>query len=139
MLGEFLESTSICSKICSTVECGCRHKWVQNAKQEKNSPLQSTFKGVSLSRTLKKGTFSQFWLKQKIKTLVREFSHIFRHIFELVKKKISFENKKKSRTYRRSRAASHHGQLILRAWYYPKFSSETHIYLFFLFRRVFRL
>ena len=96
-------------------------------------------KGVSLSRTLKKGTFSQFSLKQKIETLVKDFSHIFRYIFELIRKKFLFENKKKSRTYRRSHAASHHGQLILRAWYCPKFSSETHIYLFFLFRRVFRL
>ena len=97
------------------------------------------FKGVSLSRTFTKGTFSQFSLKQKIKTLVKDFSHIFRYIFEVVKKQFSFENKEKSRTYRRSRAASHHGQLILRAWYFPKFSSKTHIYLFFLFRRVFRL
>ena len=72
-------------------------------------------KGVSLSRTFKKGTFSQFSLKQKIKTLVKDFSHIFRYIFKLVKKKFSFKNKKKSRTYRRSRAVSHHGQLILRA------------------------
>ena len=91
----------------------------------------ASIKGVSLSRTFKKGTFSQFSLKQKIKTLVKDFPHIFRYIFEFVKKKFSFENKKKSRTYRRSRAASHHGQLILRAWYCPKFSSETHIYIFF--------
>ena len=75
----------------------------------------NTLKGVSLSRTFKKGTFSQFSLKQKIKTLVKDFAHVFRYIFELVKKKFSFENKKKSRTYQRSRAASHHGQLILRA------------------------
>ena len=92
-------------------------------------------KGVSLSRTFKKGTFYQFSLKQKIKTLVKDFSHIFRHIFELVKNKFSFENKKKSRTYGRSRAAFHHGQLILRAWYCPKFSSETHIYLFFFIHK----
>ena len=50
-------------------------------------------KGVSLSRTFKKGTFSQFSLKQKIKTLVKGFSRIFRYIFEPVKKKFSFENK----------------------------------------------
>ena len=96
-------------------KCQPRSEEQKQAVAARKQKIQNDFKGVSSSRTFKKGTFSQFSLKQKLKTLVKDFSHIFRYIFELVKKKFPSENKKKSRTYRRSRAACHHGQLILRA------------------------
>ena len=52
---------------------------------------------------------------QKIKTQVNDFPHIFRYISELLKLVFLFENDKKSRTNRGSRAASRHGQLKSRA------------------------
>ena len=59
----------------------------------------------------KKRYFFLIFFKLKIKTQVNDFPHIFRYISDLVKIVILFENDKKSRTNRRSRAASLHGQL----------------------------
>ena len=62
----------------------------KNFCQVNERKISQEIKGVSLSRTLKKGTFSQFSLKQKIKTLVKDFWHIFRYIFELVKRVVKY-------------------------------------------------
>ena len=55
--------------------------------------------------------FFLIFFKQKIKTQVKVFRHIFRYISEFVKIVFLFENDKKSRSNRRFRAASRYGQL----------------------------